>query len=256
MISPLRPLAKLILLSLVVVLPGFAQRPAIPIDSAKAATVRRLLQLTNTGDAIIYGMEASILAQKSANPDVPAAVWDAFIARARHYVPQMLDSLVPVYAARFSQAELTQLVQFYASPVGHHLIETQPEIFRESIQIGQRWGLIIAREIQDSLGRGGGEWAELTAQTQMKSDLRNLVVAEEAFFADSVRYTTTIGVGGLDYHPSPDNKILQLRLTQDGWVATIGNAKSKTVCAIFVGSTPLAPAAEEGRPACQQGTAR
>ena len=38
MIIPLHPLAKLILLSLVVVRPGFAQRPAIPIDSAKAAT--------------------------------------------------------------------------------------------------------------------------------------------------------------------------------------------------------------------------
>jgi hypothetical protein len=29
----------------------------------------------------------------------------------------------------------------------------------------------------------------------MKSDLRNLVTAEEAFFADSVKYTTRIGPG-------------------------------------------------------------
>src|SRR5437867_12029059 len=33
----------------------------------------------------------------------------------------------------------------------------------------------------------------------MKSDLRNLITAEEAFFADSVKYTTAIGVGGLQY---------------------------------------------------------
>src|SRR5216110_144451 len=33
----------------------------------------------------------------------------------------------------------------------------------------------------------------------MKSDLRNLVTAEEAYFADSVKYTTAIGAGGIQY---------------------------------------------------------
>src|SRR5256885_11117533 len=31
----------------------------------------------------------------------------------------------------------------------------------------------------------------------MKSDLRNLVTAEEAYFADSVKYSATIAAGGL-----------------------------------------------------------
>src|SRR5881397_2631586 len=31
----------------------------------------------------------------------------------------------------------------------------------------------------------------------MKSDLRNLVTAEEAYFADSVKYSATIGAGGV-----------------------------------------------------------
>src|SRR2546426_9042724 len=138
-----------------------------------------------------------------------------------------------------------------SSPVGHHLSDAQPEILRESLEIGGRWGEIIGREIQDSLARSGGPSADFALQSQMKSDLRNLITAEEAFFADSIKYTTTIGVGGVDYRPSADNRILELRLTKDGWVATMGNAKTKTICAIFVGSTPLAPAVEEGRPACQ-----
>src|ERR1700709_2553793 len=36
----------------------------------------------------------------------------------------------------------------------------------------------------------------------MKSDLRNLVTAEEAYFADSTKYTTVIGSGGVNYKNS------------------------------------------------------
>jgi prepilin-type N-terminal cleavage/methylation domain-containing protein len=33
----------------------------------------------------------------------------------------------------------------------------------------------------------------------MKSDLRNLVTAQEAYFADNNTYTATLGVGGVDF---------------------------------------------------------
>src|SRR5256884_3491796 len=36
----------------------------------------------------------------------------------------------------------------------------------------------------------------------MKSDLRNLVTAEEAYFADSVKYSATIGAGGVVFGQS------------------------------------------------------
>lgn len=252
MFLPPRSLVNAILLSVLVAGPGLAQRPAVAADSAKTATVRRLLQLTKTAEAIVGGMEAMVPSQRRAYPDVPDEFWDTFLARARQRIPQMLDSLIPVYATRFSQAELNELVKFFSSPVGRHMSDAQPQILQESMAIGGRWGEIIGKEISDSLARSGGASAEFALQAQMKSDLRNLITAEEAFFADSVRYTTTIGPGGLTYQPSADNKILELRLTQDGWVATMGNAKTKTVCAVFVGATPLAPAVEEGRPACKQ----
>jgi len=85
----------------------------------------------------------------------------------------------------------------------------------------------------------------------MKSDLRNLVIAEEVFFADSVRYSSKIGPGGVDFRPRDGNILLGVELTADGWTARIGNARTRTVCAIFVGSTPLPPATKEGAPACR-----
>jgi hypothetical protein len=85
----------------------------------------------------------------------------------------------------------------------------------------------------------------------MKADLRNLVVAEEVFFADSVKYSSKIEPGAVDLLLSEGSTLLSLQLTQNGWTARIGHAYTQTVCTIFVGSTPLPPATKEGVPACR-----
>ena len=85
----------------------------------------------------------------------------------------------------------------------------------------------------------------------MKSDLRNLVTAEEAYFADSVKYSTTIGAGGVVFNVTTGNNDPVLALTADGWTATLSNVNTTKTCAIFIGSTAIAPASKEGEPKCQ-----
>ena len=82
----------------------------------------------------------------------------------------------------------------------------------------------------------------------MKSDLRNLITAEEAYFANHVKYTTNPNVPG--FAVTHGNGMPRLTVTGDGWTATIQNPKTRQVCAIFVGSTPIPPATREGTPAC------
>ncbi len=91
----------------------------------------------------------------------------------------------------------------------------------------------------------GGETAYVTA---MKSDLRTLVTAEEAFFAGGARYTDRLQ--DLKLRLSPGNRLVRLRLTANGWTALMGNANTRTVCAVYVGATAAAPATKEGEPAC------
>jgi hypothetical protein len=86
----------------------------------------------------------------------------------------------------------------------------------------------------------------------MKSDLRNLVVAEEAFFADSVKYTTRIGRGGLTYTVTEGDDLPSIATTADGWVASIRNVHSRIRCMIFIGATANPPATKEGVPICTQ----
>lgn len=81
----------------------------------------------------------------------------------------------------------------------------------------------------------------------MKSDLRNLVTVEEAYFADSIKYTTNLGAA---YRSSTGVVGPTITLTADGWTATVGNLSTTKTCAVYAGSTPLAPAAKEGEPRC------
>jgi len=84
----------------------------------------------------------------------------------------------------------------------------------------------------------------------MKSDLRNLVTAEENYLGDHGKYTTDMGP---DYHYSADNRPPTITLTGDGWTALMTNPNTTERCAVFVGSTPLSPATREAAPACAQG---
>jgi len=81
----------------------------------------------------------------------------------------------------------------------------------------------------------------------MKSDLRNLVTAEEAYFADSIKYTTALGTS---YSTSSGVVGPTIATTGDGWTGWVSHTSTTKTCAVYTGSTGLAPAAKEGEPKC------
>ncbi len=134
-----------------------AQQRGRATDPATAATVRRLLALTGAARLGITSMEAMIPAQRAANPQIPGAFWDAFLAHARRDTTQLIELLVPIYSAHLTRAELEELVRFYSSPLGRRLTAVQPLITQESIQAGQSWGAAIGQQVADSLQRAGAK---------------------------------------------------------------------------------------------------
>lgn len=87
----------------------------------------------------------------------------------------------------------------------------------------------------------------------LRSDLRNLAVAEEAIFYDSTKYSTD--TAALKFRPSPGVIItIALPVSGGGWSATATHPLSYPLqCTIFYGPvSPLpTPATQEGVPACQ-----
>lgn len=86
----------------------------------------------------------------------------------------------------------------------------------------------------------------------LRSDLRNLAVAEEAYFYDSTAYSTD--VTALKFRPSPGVIITVTSPATGTWVATATHPLSyPLMCVIYYGNvaSPPPPAQQEGTPACQ-----
>ena len=85
---------------------------------------------------------------------------------------------------------------------------------------------------------------------QMKSDLKNLATAEEAFFYDSAFYTTSLPALN-NFRSSTGVTLNVLQATPGGWSARASHAQTSRQCVLFQGNaTPVAPATMEGRITC------
>jgi prepilin-type N-terminal cleavage/methylation domain-containing protein len=115
---------------------------------------------------------------------------------------------------------------------------------------------------------------EKAVVASMKSDLRNLVTAQEAFFSDNqdyagggpyigdgTSYTQANGLGGagtLAFTPSKDNTVTVTYVDAAGWSATATNpavpaTSVPNTCGVYVGpaaNSPNAVVIAEGAPAC------
>ena len=88
--------------------------------------------------------------------------------------------------------------------------------------------------------------------TAMKSDLRNLVSAQESYFSDSSAYTTDVSVNGLNFNASTGVSDPNITIGSGWWLATNSHSQLQTgVCGIAVNTTnPTISTAGEGEPAC------
>ena len=83
----------------------------------------------------------------------------------------------------------------------------------------------------------------------MKSDLRNLATAQEAFLFDSLTYTTNQAL--LNYAASAGVTITVNTATGGGWSATASHNVTTKQCYMFYGSAaPLGSATQEGKVSC------
>ncbi len=84
----------------------------------------------------------------------------------------------------------------------------------------------------------------------MKSDLRNLATAEEAYYYTNDVYSTDLTA--INFQPSPGTTVTVGEASTAGWSATASHTgASSSLCAIFIGTaTPPSPATVESVVAC------
>jgi prepilin-type N-terminal cleavage/methylation domain-containing protein len=85
---------------------------------------------------------------------------------------------------------------------------------------------------------------------QMKSDLKNLATAQEAFFYDSTYYTSSLASLN-NFSPSTGVTLNVLEATPGGWSARAVHAQTTRQCVLYQGNAAqVAPATAEGRITC------
>jgi prepilin-type N-terminal cleavage/methylation domain-containing protein len=84
----------------------------------------------------------------------------------------------------------------------------------------------------------------------MKSDLRNLVTAEESYFGDNVTYTNALGT---TFSTSPGVTVTFSTVLVSGWAATAAHTGTTKTCSIYLGSgSGVAVSGQhEAEPVCQ-----
>ncbi len=81
----------------------------------------------------------------------------------------------------------------------------------------------------------------------MKSDLRNLITAQEAYFSDnSSNYASSTTSLGTTYKSSSGVTVTLGTVSNTGWDATAGHTSTTKTCKIAVGGT----ATNESEPTC------
>jgi hypothetical protein len=147
-------LTTMLVLAFVGWAPVWAQQMA-PIEPERLAAAKELLQVTGAAkgfEAALIGLREPLqqLALK-ANPGKEADIsqtLDTVFKRMLERKAEALDLIAPLYAERFSVAELNEVIAFYKSPTGAKFTSAQPQILQQSMAIGQVWGRRIGEEIQ------------------------------------------------------------------------------------------------------------
>lgn len=59
-----------------------------------------------------------------------------------------LDEGAKIYARHFTAEEMRQVANFYRTPAGAKFVQKQPEVAKESMAMGQRFGQAMAQDFQ------------------------------------------------------------------------------------------------------------
>jgi uncharacterized protein len=145
---------------LVAILASVAIAQAQAPDASRLAAAKELMEIS--GVAKQFDEVMPVLAQRLSEsfvavaPDKAELIREVFAQMAVKFVDrkgELIDQIAIFYAEKLTLDDLTAIIDFYKSPAGAKLVAVQPEIARQSMALGHRWGAQIGREIEDEARR-------------------------------------------------------------------------------------------------------
>lgn len=123
-----------------------AAAPSAPAYSANHLALAREVMLSSgiarSFDSIIPSFADQIRKQAITRPEIQKDLEEVLIAIQPEMELQkqrLIDIAARTYAAKFSEAELTDIANFFRSPAGKRYVEMQPALLDEMVRAMQGW---------------------------------------------------------------------------------------------------------------------
>ena len=134
-----------VILSLVLSMGASAVLAQDKAPQVSEAAVRELLTLTGQKEIMLKGVREIVVTSSKAMPNVPPEFWSRFLAKAES--SDVLTLIVPIYQRHLTPVDLDAMLVFYRSEAGKRMIQLQPTLMAEGIQVGSKWGEELGRQV-------------------------------------------------------------------------------------------------------------
>lgn len=135
---------------------GMAHAQAQGPSASAIATARELVQ-TKGGNAMFDPVIVSVVEQTKGallqtNPQLAKDLNDVATQLRSEFAPrrdELIAQAARLYAERFSEQELKDMLAFYKSPLGKKMSMTEPQVLDETFNYIQQWGGRVSEEVMN-----------------------------------------------------------------------------------------------------------
>ena len=100
-------------------------------------------------------LDVVVMSEQREHPGQNALFWNAFRDRVRGQVQEEIDGFMllsaQLYASRFTDAELDQLINFYSSGIGAKYFKERAALDRQEIDLASEWSDQVAPRVLEKV---------------------------------------------------------------------------------------------------------
>src|SRR5947199_4881982 len=130
---------------------------AQPAPSASAVATARELVETKGGAAMFDPVIVSVVEQTKAallqtNPQLSKDLNDVAAQLRTEFTPkrdELMAQAAKLYADRFSEQELKEMLTFYKSALGKKMVNVEPQVLDETFNYVQQWGARVSEDVMN-----------------------------------------------------------------------------------------------------------
>lgn len=141
-------ITSILVLSCVAV--GFGQ-----VNADYKATLKKMFDVSGSQETFKTAV-TQMFAMYKQNSQVPENIWAELEKEMLvTSMDRLADMLAPVYQKHLTRADLEEVIEFYQTPAGAKFASKTPYIMKESMQVGQEWGMKVGQLVQAKIKEKG-----------------------------------------------------------------------------------------------------